>query len=128
MDNFTNKNTLSNANTQSLTLTRQTNAKLTLRPNANHDHLTKSQKHFLDRAESICKIEQRSFCFEDFTLSKVNFRQKILELKLYVERVGNGRPQFYKIRGIDIPGDQHSITLKPTGGGYITTRKDTAQL
>ena len=115
MDNFTNKNTLSNANTQSLTLTRQTNAKLTLRPNANQGNRTKSQKHFFDRAESICKIEQRLFCCEDFTLSKSNFRQKILELKPYIEKVVDGRPSFYKIRGIDIPGDLHSITLKPTG-------------
>ena len=116
MDNHPNKNTLlSNANTQSLTLTLQTNAKLTLRPNANHDHRTKSQKHFLDRAESICKIEQRLFCCEDFTLSKVNFRQKILELKPYIEKIVGGHPSFYKIKGIDIPGDLHSITLKPTG-------------
>ena len=116
MDNHPSKNTLlSNANTQSLTLTLQTNAKLTLRPNANRDHLTKSQKHFYDRAESICKIEQRLFCCEDFTLSKINFRQKILELKPYIEKMVDGRPSFYKIKGIDIPGDLHSITLKPTG-------------
>ena len=97
---------------QSLTLIPQTNAKLTLDTNAN---LTKSQKHFYDRAESICKVEQRLFCCEDFTLSKSNFRQKILELKPYIEKVVDGRPSFYKIKGIDIVGDQHSITLRPTG-------------
>ena len=81
MDNFTNKNSFVNnhANIQSLTLIPKTNAKLTLDTNANHNHRTKSQKHFYDRAESICKIEQRLFCCEDFTLSKSNFRQKILE-------------------------------------------------
>ena len=117
MDNFTNKNSFANnnANTQSLTLIAKTNAKLTLDTNANHNHLTKSQKHFYDRAESICKIEQRLFCCEDFTLSKSNFRQKILELKPYIEKVVDGRPSFYKIKGVDIPGDLHSITLKPTG-------------
>jgi len=116
MDNsFLNNNTFSNANTQSITLRPQTNAKLTLCPNANHKHLTKSQKHFHDRAESICKIEQRLFCCEDFNLSKANFRQKILELKPYIDKVVDGRPSFYKIKGIDIPGDLHSITLRPTG-------------
>ena len=109
------EHSINNANTQSLTLRQQTNAKLTLDTNANHNHLTKSQKHFYDRAESICKIEQRLFCLEDFTLSKSNFRQKILKLKPYIEKVVSGRPSFYKIKGVDIPGDLNSITLKPTG-------------
>ena len=117
MDNFTDNNNFANnnANTQSLTLIAKTNAKLTLDTNANRNHRTKSQKHFYDRAESICKIEQRLFCCEDFTLSKSNFRQKILELKPYIEKVVDGRPSFYKIKGVNIPGDLHSITLKPTG-------------
>ena len=102
-------------NTQPLTLTQQTNAKLTLDTNANHKHLTKSQKHFYDRAVSICRIEQRLFCCEDFTLSRTNFRQKILELKPYIEKIVDGHPSFYKIKGIDMPDDLRSITLKPTG-------------
>ena len=108
-------NTKANTNIQSLTLIPQTNAKLTLETNSNHNYLTKSQKHFYTRAESICKVEQRLFCFEDFNLTKANFRQKILELKPYIEKVVDGRPSFYKIKGVDIPGDQHSITLRPTG-------------
>ncbi len=104
------KNT--NAKTDFLTLNSETNANLTLSTNANH---TKSQKHFLDRATSINKIEQRLFCLFDFNSSKGNFRQKILELKPYIEKVIDGRPSFYKVKGIEMPDDQRSITLKPTG-------------
>jgi len=116
MGNITNqtikvsKNT--NANTDFLTLNSENNANLTLTSNAN---LTKSLKHFLGRAIAINKIEQRLFCVDDFPLSDVNYRQKILELKPYIEKIVDGRPSFYKIKGIELPGDQHSITLKPTG-------------
>jgi len=102
----------SNANHTFLTLIQKNNAKLTGSTNA---RLTTSQKHFLERAKSICTIEQRPFCCEDFNLSKTNFRQKILELRPFIEKVIDGRPSFYKVKGIDLPGDQHSITLKPTG-------------
>jgi len=116
MDNsFTNTNKFSNAKTELLTLTQQTNGLLTDGTNEYNRNFTKSQQHFYDRAESICKIEQRLFCCDDFALSKANFRQKILELKLHIVKVVSGRPSFYKIRGVDMPGDLHSITLKPMG-------------
>jgi len=115
LDSFTDNNTFTNAKTQLLTLRHQTNGLLTDGTNANHKHLTKSQQYFYDRAESICRIEQRLFCCDDFNLSKTNFRHKILELKPYIVKVVDGRPSFYKIKGVDIPGDLHSITLKPTG-------------
>jgi len=116
MDNsFSNKNSFSNAKTQLLTDTHQTNGLLTDGTNGYNRNFTESQQHFYDRAESICKIEQRLFCCEDFPLSRVNFRQKIHELKYYIDKVIDGRPSFYKIKGVDIPGDLHSITIKPTG-------------
>ena len=114
-NSFTDNNSFCNAKTELLTLTQQTNGLLTDGTNEYNRNFTKSQQHFYDRAESICKIEQRLFCCEDFTLSKSNFRQKILELKPYIEKVVDGRPSFYKIKGVDILGDLHSITLKPTG-------------
>jgi len=114
-DSFTNTNKFSNAKTELLTLTQQTNGLLTDGTNEYNRNFTKSQQHFYDRAESICKIEQRLFCCDDFTLSKANFRQKIMELKPYIVKVVDGRPSYYKIRGVDMPGDSHSITLKPTG-------------
>ena len=114
-NSFTNTNKFSNANTQSITLTRQTNGLLTDGTNAYHNNLTTSQQHFYDRAESICKIERRLFCCGDFNLSKANFRQKLLELKPYIVKVIDGRPSFYKIKGVDMPDDLRSITLKPTG-------------
>ena len=44
--------------------------------------VTKTQKQFLQKAWHIVTVQQRPFCFVDFKLmSKVNFRQKINELK-----------------------------------------------
>jgi len=112
---FPSNNTFSNANTQSITLTQQTNGLLTDGTNGYNRNFTKSQQHFYDRAESICKIEQRLFCCDDFNLSMSNFRHKILELKPYIVKVVSGRPSFYKIKGVDMPDDLRSITLRPTG-------------
>ena len=112
---FSNKNSFTNAKTQLLTLSRQTNGLLTDGTNANHVCFTKSQARFYERAESINRIEQRLFCCDDFNLSKTNFRHKILELKPYIIKVVDGRPSFYKIKGVEMPGDLHSITLKPMG-------------
>jgi len=112
MDSFANRNTFSNAKQDLLTLISQTNAKLTLRPNAN---LSDSQIIFLERMLRINQIEKRPVSLHDFNLSKNNFRQKMLEVKPYVEKVIDGRPSFYKVRGVDLPGDQSRITLKPTG-------------
>jgi len=103
---------LSNAKQDLLTLINQTNAKLTLHPNAN---LSDSQIYFLDRMLRINQIEKRPASVDDFTLSKVNFRQKILEVKPYTEKVIDGRPAYYKVRGVELPGDQSRITLKHTG-------------
>jgi len=112
-----------NTNSQIIALTSKTNAKLTLQANAK---LTTSQKHFLEKAKAINEIEKRPFCFKDFRLSKSNFRQKILELKPHIEKYADGRPCFYKVKGIEIPGDSHSITLKHMG--VDTTQLETLLL
>jgi len=115
LDSQTNTNRFTNANTHLLTLKRETNGLLTDHTNANHIHFTKSLQLFYDRAKSICTIEQRLFSCEDFQLSKTNFRHKILELKPYIVKVVDGRPSFYKVKGVKLPGDIHLLTLKPTG-------------
>ena len=111
-NSFTNKNKFSNAKTELLTQLEQTNANLTLESNVN---LTESQVYFLQQMLRVNTIEKRPASLRDFQLSKTNFRQKIHELKYYVDKVIDGRPSFYKVKGVKLPGDLHSITLKPTG-------------
>jgi hypothetical protein len=114
----------SNTNQQILTLNQETNTKLTLNSNAS---LTSSQKIFLGKATSINEIEKRPFSVNDFpTLTKSNFRQKIHELKSFLIKVVDGRPSFYKVKDIELPGDSHSITLKHTG--VDTTQLETLLL
>ena len=105
-------NSFPNAKQALITLIRQNNAKLTLPTNAN---LSKSQTYFLERMLSINQIEQRPACVCDFTLSRSNFRQKIHELRDYIEKVIDGRPSFYKIKGVELPGDTSKLTLTPMG-------------
>jgi len=76
-------------------------------------NLTESLKQFIKRAMQINEIEQRPFCYKDFNLTKANFRQKLYLLKSYIIKVIDGRQAFYKIKGIDLPGSSHDITLKP---------------
>ena len=68
----------------------------------------------LDRAYIINVEEHNAFCVDDYpNLSCVNFRRIIRKLGDNIERVGNGRPQFYKLRGIKLPGDTRKVTLEP---------------
>jgi len=112
MDSNPNTKTYSNTNQDLLTLIQQTNAKLTLHPNAN---LTESQIYFLEQMLRVNQIEKRPACFRDSTLTKGNYRQKIHEVRYYIEKVIDGRPSFYKVKGVELPGDQSRITLKPMG-------------
>ena len=112
MDNFTNKNSFANnhANTQKITLLQKSNAKaVTL------DHAySKSLTQFADKAYIINVEKHNAFCVDDYpNLSRVNFRRIIRKLGDNIERVGNGRPQFYKLRGIKLPGDTRKVTLEP---------------
>jgi len=111
-NSFSNTNKFSNAKTELLTQLEQTNANLTLESNVN---LTESQVYFLQRMLRVNTIEKRPASLKDFQLSKTNFRQKIHELKYYVDKVIDGRPSFYKVKGVKLPGDQSRITLNHTG-------------
>ena len=110
MDSFPIKKRYSHTNTQKVTLTQNSNAKaVTL------DHTySKSLQQFIDRAYTINVDGHNPFCVTDYpNLSKCNFRRIIRRLGDNIERVGNGRPQFYKLRGIKLPGDTRKVTLEP---------------
>jgi len=79
-------------------------------------NITKQVKIFYDKALKINIVENRPFSCEDYpNLSKENYRQYILKLRLVIEKVRNSRPAFYKIKGVYLPGDSHKITISPMG-------------
>ena len=111
-NSFSNNNTLCNDHTRT--------QKVTLVPNSNTKAVTlghtnsKSLKQFVDRAYDINVKEQKPICYQDYpNLTHTNFRRIIRKLDKNIERVGNSRPQFYKLRGIKLPGDTRKITLEP---------------
>lgn len=111
-NSFTYSNTFNNDHTN--------NHKITLTPN-NHakpitlDHTYgKGTQQFVDRAYYLNTVKKIAFCYHDYPLlSPVNFRRITHELGDNIERVGKGRPQLYKLKGIQLPGDTRKITLKP---------------
>ena len=110
MDSFTNRNSFGHTNTQEVTLTQDSNTK----PVTLGHTFSRSLQQFVDRAYDINVKEQRPFCIVDYpNLTHVNFRRIIRKLGDNIERVGKGRPQFYKLRGIKLPGDTRKITLEP---------------
>ena len=110
MDSKSTKKRYSHTNTQEVTLTQNSNAK-----DVTHDHTySRSLQQFVDRAHDINVKEHNSFCIIDYpNLTHTNFRRIIRKLGNNIERVGNGRPQFYKLRGIKLPGDTRKVTLEP---------------
>lgn len=99
--------------TPKVTLNGENNAK----SYKSHNALPRRAKAVYKRAYNICETEQRPFCYVDFpSISKGNFRQTILLLRDFIEPVGKGRPQFYKIKGVDLPGTGHSITHRDMRG------------
>jgi len=71
---------------------------------------------FLTQARTINEVQRTAFSYKQFPqLSHDNFRRIIHNLGDKVERYGKGRPQFYKLTGIKLPGDSHRITLGGTG-------------
>ena len=111
-NSFPNNNTFCNdhTNIQKVTLVQDSNAKV-----VTLDHTYgKGLKQFVDRAYDFNVKQQRPFCYLDYrNLSHVNFRRIIRKLGDNIERVGNGRPKFYKLKGIKLPGDTRKITLEP---------------
>lgn len=91
----------------------------------NHDIFTfnihvipRGQRKFLDRALTINRNEKRPFCSIDYPdLQPATYRKNIQKSKKYLELVSNGRPKFWKIRGIELAGDAHKITFMDMGDG-----------
>lgn len=104
-----------NASTTILTLAQKYNETITFPTNTYHVHLTESLIRFLDHALKINLVEQRPWSLNDFNLKPNNFRQKLRSLKNIIEKVVGGHPSYYKIKGVNLPGDSHSITLRPMG-------------
>ena len=110
MDSFTNRNSFGHTNTQEVILTQDSNTK----PVTLGHTFSRRLQQFVDRAYDINVKEQRPFCIVDYpNLTHVNFRRIIRKLGDNIERVGKGRPQFYKLRGIKLPGDTRKVTLEP---------------
>lgn len=94
------------------------NYRITPLTNRCYGRLTKHQPLFLERATSINKIDGHPFCFRDFEpMTPNNFRQCIHKLKDYIEVVTPGIPTFYRVKGVELPGDSHRITSVDTGVG-----------
>jgi len=71
---------------------------------------------FMAKAKEINIDHKDPFSVLDYPeLSKVYFRQVIHRLGNNIIKVGKGRPQFYKIRGVKLPGDSKLVTLEPMG-------------
>lgn len=110
-----------NASPKKITQADENNDSITI----NFNVLQRGPREFLRRALRINKEEQRPWCYVDFpNLSRGNFRQYILKVKPFIEVVIPGKPTFYKIKGISLPGDSRRITLNPMGGEQFFTILD----
>lgn len=97
----------------------ENNGSVTLRRNTNQS-FTKRERVFLQRALHINEKEHRPFSCLDFpNLTKGNFRQIIHGLKDQIVLHIKSRPCFYRLEGINLPGDTHKITQKVMGGEAI---------
>lgn len=98
-------------------LEKMSHAFVTDNRHANHP-LSRTLRNFLSECKKINEKEYRPFSYLDFQqLSKNNFRQRIRRCKGYLEVVIPSHPTFYKLKGIELPGDFRRVTFKPTGGG-----------
>lgn len=104
-----------NASTTILTLAQKYNETITFPTNTYNVNLTESLIRFVDHALKINLVEQRPWSLNDFNLKSNNFRQKLRSLKNIIEKVVGGHPSYYKIKGVNLPGDSHSITFRPMG-------------
>lgn len=107
----------SNASHTKLTLDNESNSSVTLDGNAYHG-LSKSDQEFIRQSLKINQVDKQAFSLGNFPhLTPENFRQKISRNRNLLEIVRKGHPTFYKVRGIELPGDSHRITLETTGVG-----------
>ena len=95
------RNSMSNNNAEVtiLTLARKYNETITFPHNTFSVKITESLTRFIDHALKINLVEKRPWSFKDFNLKQSNFRQKLSILKNIIEKVVNGHPSFYKIKG-----------------------------
>jgi hypothetical protein len=101
-----------NSSQSKINITKDNNSQVTLDSNT----LPRAQKEFYEKAKSINENEQRPFSFLDFKeLKPNNFRHIIHKLKPQLEIVTKGHPTFYKIKGIELPGNSHRVTFVPMG-------------
>ena len=92
------------------------NTAVTVVCNKHHPHLSKKLQKFYDRARDICEKEKREFTRRDFLdMKQTTFRQYVFRLKSYVEVAFRSNLAFYKIKGIELPGDSHLVTFRHTG-------------
>ena len=82
--------------------------------NANTIFPTSAQMKFIKKGLEINVIRKSWWCYHDFTMSDVNFRQMVYRLKKIIIKEINSRPAFYRFKEIDVPG---SVTKMYTGVG-----------
>lgn len=91
------------------------NTSVTVDCNRCHPHLPKKLQKFYDKGRYICEKEQREFTYLDFPeLKHGTFRQNVNRLKPHIEVSIRSNPVFYKIRGINLPGDFRNVTPRDT--------------
>lgn len=106
-----------NASHTKLTLDEESNSSVTLDSNAYHT-LTKSDREFIRQSLKINEVDKRPFSYLDFpNLTPENYRQKLRRNREHIEIVCKGHPTFYKIKGVELPLDNHNVTLQTTGVG-----------
>jgi hypothetical protein len=80
--------------------------------------MPRGQKQFFLQAVNIVVKQQRPFSKADFPrISSANYRKYIQKIKKHLVLVCNSRPKFWTIKGVELPGDSHRVTLYPTGVG-----------
>jgi len=88
---------------------------ITVACNKHSQRLSPALKKFYDRCRYINEKESRPFSYMDFDMKQTSFRQNVLRLKADIEVVYRTTQAFYKIKGIELPGDSHRVTFRDTG-------------
>jgi len=78
----------------------------------------KELKKFAAKGLRINLVKKRAFCGGDFPeMKRDNYRKYIQKLKPYLELVIDGKPKFWKIMGVQLPGYSRKFLFRDTGGG-----------
>ena len=82
--------------------------------------LSSKDLEFLDKVHYINKKFGRPVSCADFSSMKSNYRQKIRNLKPFLEYVFGKNPKYWKIKGVELAGDSHRLTNQPMSlGNYF---------